>query len=192
MEVAYSEHKARRLRAFFEGLQKGNNQITEELIQQDDQIHAILCTLDAAHRAASADKALRLGTLCASYQLGQVAGGLSELEEVTALVADLSEREWMSLLILERWNILEGSHGFENMTRDRDRVRDELTSTLQLDEEELESFFRRLERTGLVRLIGASIAEVPKWTPFVSPKFTRIRNYVESFDPGGPLEAVRG
>jgi hypothetical protein len=143
------------------------------------QVHAILSILDAARRAESEDKARRFADLFTAYATGRVPH--SELCEFTQLLSEISDREWVVLLIIRRHMPAEPHQTDSAKEWERDiSARWKLTEPQIVEAgvkgEETYSFLSRLSRTGLVRVINVKLNE--DLPPYVTLPQSRLEGLV--------------
>ncbi len=101
--VAVIEEKVReRQRAFFDELDNGTHLLTEEMIQQEDFLHAFTISYRAAIRTRNREKIRKFARLLLSaVEKDQLQG--SEIEEFVSILDTLSERELQILLLLKKF-----------------------------------------------------------------------------------------
>lgn len=96
---AIENMREERLRTFFDELAKGTRHLTEELIQEEDFLHAYFSTLKAAMNTRRREK-IRLFARMLSNASQERRLGSDIFEEFLGILDDLSVRELQILLIL--------------------------------------------------------------------------------------------
>lgn len=158
---AIENMREERLRTFFDELVKGTRHLTEELIQEEDFLHAYFSTLKAAMNTRRREK-IRLFARMLSNAFQERRLGSDIFEEFLGILDDLSVRELQILLILKR---LEDSHPhemkavegakaeLENDLQRATRFWDSFEATVETEcgvrPDELRAILTRLNRTGL-------------------------------------------
>ena len=141
-----------RLRVFFDELASGRMELTEELVQGEDSLHACLATVRAASHTRPRDKIRLLARLL----LGSVRGiDLSSIDEYEELLASLdlaSARELALLALLDTYNAgLPQNPGLDAQNAARAAFYSECRERLGIERADVPSALARIERTGFFK-----------------------------------------
>lgn len=151
--------RLQRLHAFFDELAKGNIDLTEEQIENEDFLHAYYATVRAVANTRRREKIRLFALLFVNYiQNGDLCEDNTDVfDEVLAILDDLSYREFQILTILhsfettllpdkdenpERWI----SHGWDDFLS-------AVASELGIPSDHIQGMLARLNRTGLYETI---------------------------------------
>lgn len=174
--------KKQRARAFFDELAAGRLALTEDLINQDEFLHAFDATIKAALQSRRDEKVrmfarlLRRGVIECEHQ------SFDDYEELVNLLSDLSHREWCALILFE-------SHlaGTDPNSEALQRVMSfwkafvlDLENNLGVSQNEASSFMNRLARTGLYNEITGAYWDYEGGQGITTPKMARFRQMVEA------------
>jgi hypothetical protein len=155
---------ADRLRAFFDELGRGTEQLSPELVRNDDFLHCYFRTVQAVLRSRREQKIRYLARL-----LGSAAGtsgpeSVDEYEELLGIVDDLSFRELVILSTLAKYE-RETPQGEENdlqrSNRLWDRFKAEAVERTGMSPELLDAWLTRLPRSGCYQLLTGGYASGP-------------------------------
>lgn len=167
MTKAIENIREERARSFYEQLSLGAIQLTPELIQQEDFLHAYFATLKASLATRRSEKIRFFANLLLqSVTRGEIAS--DRFEEYLSILDDLSLREMKLLLLLKSY---EDTNPFIPKQDSKDG---ELENDLQranrywpdfekaaydelgIETDELEAYLTRINRSGLYKtLVGA-------------------------------------
>ena len=90
--------KAERMKIFFDKLQSGQQELSENIIETNDFLHAYFCTVDYVLRTKSEDKIKRFAEILLGLAANKI--NFNEFEEYISVFNELSDREF-SLLFLK-------------------------------------------------------------------------------------------
>lgn len=145
-------YEEQRLRTFFEELGSGTIELTKDVVESEDFLHAFTATTTAARRTRQREKIRYLARLLRGSFDSSVVRSTDEYEELLAIVDDLSLRELQILALFaqaERAATFRGEEndlqranaiwpGFESAVKER----------LRLSPEDLAPMLVRLQRSG--------------------------------------------
>jgi len=145
--------RERRLRAFFEELDKGSTKLTNQIIQSEDFLHAFFATTKAALNTRREEKIRMFARLLRrAISQGDFSHYDNEYEEHLGILDELSYREILILFMLERYENEHPVKGEENELQRASRFWNKFTQetkkTFHISDEEVTSILTRLNRTG--------------------------------------------
>lgn len=176
---------------FFKELTRGGLELTPELIDSDEFLHAYFSTMRAVVHTRRRQKIRYFARLFRSALLGGEFRDSDDYEELLGILDDLSFRELIALAILDR----HASSG--DMTTDtarldwRNRIRQDFVAQLGLDEAEIPGFLGRLQRSGLFVIPGFQVSDegtldstTDKLAGLgeLTPRFSRFKQHIGTFD----------
>ncbi len=143
----------RKLRIFFDELERGTKELSSELIEEEDFLHAFFATTNAVFRSRRDEKIQFLARLLLGFgtRKSDSEYPIDEFEEYIAILDEMSWREIAILATLaECEQKFSGHNGI--MGPGRDAVWPNFTSRIReeqkISEEEVSSVLLRLMRTG--------------------------------------------
>jgi len=147
-----SKIRSERLRELFDELDRGGLDLSDELIQQEDFLHAFVATVRAADRTRQKEKIRLLGRLLKALAYTDSDLSIDEHEEFLRVLEDLSPRELMILICLKRYEESTARKEQENtpkwISRFWESFKADLKENLDIPLEEVEGYLARLSRTG--------------------------------------------
>jgi hypothetical protein len=149
----YIREKERRLKVFFDELNKGNINLTDEEIQNDEFLHKYFITAKAVVNTRRDEKICYFAHLLQNYNSPMLNPDLDNYDDFLAILDELTFQEIKILLFMRKY--------FEEYNRPRGLnnvgvyrpLKADLATELNVSENEIISYFIRLERTGLVHLL---------------------------------------
>ncbi len=175
--------KAKKLKTFFDELNKGDVILTEEEIKSNDFMNAYFETVSYVLRTKSDEKLRRFANILKKVYAKNLS--IAEFEDYIAVFNDLTDREFAILEIKHRYEQENihlttqfnecqlTNHYWENFKK-------EVITSLSIKEIEINSFLVRIQRTGCyLKHKGywdESLDEIGNTTPF----FNNIRKAVVS------------
>ena len=141
-----------RLKTFFDELAGGNIEITPELIESEDFLHAYYATVKATLNTRRREKIKMFANLLkTSFHLGLLQD-IDEYEEFLRLLDEMSFRELSVLLKLYKYENRRTEPALESDRERADSYWDdfvaELVQELGIKDNEVSYYLQRLERTG--------------------------------------------
>jgi hypothetical protein len=137
-------YQKERLKTYFDELAKGNIDLSEEDIQNEDFLHAFFATTKAASATRNREKIKLFAKLFGTYCNEKEFDKIDKYEEWLSILEDISYREFQILLVLKKASEikLEG--------KEKREICYKLISTeLQMEKNEVEGWLSRIVRTGL-------------------------------------------
>jgi DNA-binding MarR family transcriptional regulator len=184
-------------RAFFDELQQGKLELTQDLIEGEEFLHCYFATTAAVLATRQRQKIRYFARLLTNGLQYDVISNVDDYEELLATLHELSYREIVALGILETYQAVNGST--EPPEGIWSRLRVDLSERLRIPPSEVTSFLSRLERSGLFRL--ASVAQEDDGDGFairfasfgglgeLTPRYFRLRKMVgeisTAYESGG-------
>jgi len=142
----------KRLKIFFDELEKGNIQLTQELIESEDFLHRYFATGKAAINSRRAEKIQFFSRLFLTGTIQEEISDTDEYEELLRILDKLSYREIQILFILDKYEIQYSQKENENDLQRANHFwsdfEEDLQSSLQITKEEINGLLVRLLRTG--------------------------------------------
>lgn len=187
---AVENMREKRLRAFFDELGSSRLQLTEELIQEEDFLHAYFSTLRAAINSRRTQKIRLFAQLLANAGQAQ-AVGTDAYEEFLNILDDLSLRELRILLILKGFEdtrpaMATSTGGTGDAENELQRVNqfwqsfeEAVNQELGIAPEMLRAILARLSRTGLYETIIGTFFDYTGGRGRLTPLF---QSFVEWLD----------
>ena len=182
-----------RLRTFFDELASGRIKLTEEVIQQEDFLHAFMATTRAVLRTRREEKIRLFARLLASF--GQETDRISvdNFEDSLNILDDLSCREFFVLLTLKKYEeqtpFLEGENELQRASRFWNQFTSEVCAKLGISTEELRGMLARLNRTGLYKTFTGAFFDYRGGMGTTTPNLDRLLKLF-SEPPGDLLKGV--
>jgi len=163
------EIKEERTKAFFDELDKGNIELTEEIIDSEDFIHCFIITLKAAQESRQREKIRIFARLLKFSIKPECFSDINEFEETVKIIEELSYREILILRLLEDFEKNNPDHPIKQIPETP--IKEDLTplniaikywdtfiKQVQIDfnipEDEVPNILNRLTRSGLYGIIS--------------------------------------
>ena len=152
---------ASRLRTFYEELNNGEVELTDEIIQKEDFLHSYFSVVNYVARSKNDEKSKRFAKIIKGLYRGDL--DANEFEDYTSIFDELSEREFIILCIKSEFEklVVHDSPIFANHdTLDPypktnsywAEFTKEIKKTLDIDKDILSSILIRLQRTGCYKI----------------------------------------
>ena len=173
---------------FFEELDEGDVQLTDEVIQSHDFLHAFFATTKAALNTRRKEKIEMFARILSSFAAKSSEVSIDEYEDYLNVLDELSYREIVVLSILVKYEKTEtfGSQ-FSASMRARsfwDAFIQEAAASLSVDRDEVESILLRLPRTGCYRVFDANYRDVFEDSGRLTPFYYKLKELVKYFENG--------
>lgn len=153
----YTREKERRLKVFFDELDKGTISLTEEDIQKDDFLHKYFITVKAAVETKRDEKIQYFARLLMNGNSALINDKTDNYEDFLKVLDELTNQEIFILLFVRKFTSeFDKGPGLSNMAVYRP-MKAALATALDVSEDEVRSYFVRLERTGLVHHYQGSV-----------------------------------
>jgi hypothetical protein len=173
------EIKKERLHAFFDELDQGQHELSNETIESEEFLHAYFCTVRAATNTLQREKIKQLARLLRSATVDGTISLNDEYEELLGILTDLSYREIIVLTLLDKYEMAQPQENDENdlqhANRYWSRFSQEVVSTLGVREDELDTFMTRLNRTGCYETFTGSFWDNTGGKGKITPVFRRLK-----------------
>lgn len=146
----YTKEKARRLKVFFEELAQDEIHLSDEIVLNNDFLHKYFVTLKAAIDTKRDEKIQYFARLLRNQRSPLLNPDTDSYEDFIQVLDDLTYQEISILLFIREFtNNHPGPKGLNNMAVYRP-MKKKLAEIMSVSENEIVSYFVRLERTGLV------------------------------------------
>ncbi|PIE01040.1 MAG: hypothetical protein CSA81_12970 [Acidobacteria bacterium] len=151
--------KSDRLKVFFEELASGKQTLSEEVIKQEDFLHAFFCTTNAAINTRRKEKIKLFAKLLNNSFNPELHVKNDEYEELLSILDGLSLREFKVLHQLKLYEdlhpIQDGQDTLKNAEKYWDLFKNSATNEFDIPKESFNAFMSRTERSGLyLRITG--------------------------------------
>ena len=174
--------KANRLKCFFDELNSGETQLTEENIDQNDFLHAYFSTINFVIRTRSDDKIRNFAKILKKLETGNI--DINEFEDFTAIFNELSEREFAILAIKSQF---EQKYQGKNPEMNPYQLtasywndfKNEVCSKTGLREEDLDPMLVRIQRTGCYNKFIGYLEDGPNQRGDTTEIFKRIKVLID-------------
>ncbi|SJZ49445.1 hypothetical protein SAMN02745119_00754 [Trichlorobacter thiogenes] len=144
--------RAERMRVFFDELANGNQELSPELIDNNDFLHCFFATSEVALKTHRAEKIRYFARLLLGATVEGRFSSVDEYEEYLYILDELSYRELSVLLLLDeyetRFPILEGESDCQTFIRFWPEFSEELSTRYSIPDDEKNTFLDRLGRSG--------------------------------------------
>lgn len=178
----HSIHEKQR-QEFFERLP--SVELTEEMMNNDEFIHAFMATAEAVSKTRNSEKIHRFAKIFTYYYLqpGKKSTTVEEnddYEEILAVLDDLSEREYMVLIalhLLESSSNLSASNKLNPLQTANvfwDQFLDEVERNLLIPKDEIPGVLARLNRTGLYKTFTGGFFDYTGDQGCLTPNFKKF------------------
>ena len=165
-------------REFFDELENGNVQLTQEIIESEEFLHCYFSTFKAAlnsHRSEKIRYFARL--LTSSITLSEIST-IDEYEEYLSILDDLSFRELELLIVLSRYEkeyfLQDDKNPLQRANRFWDQFSSEVCSKFSISDGELDGMLARLNRTGLYKTIIGTYAGYNGGRGELTPMYAKL------------------
>jgi hypothetical protein len=147
----YTKEKERRIRVFFDELSKGTIPLSEDELQSDDFLHKYFITIKAVLETKRDEKIRYFARLLLQAFSDLINRSTDSYEDFLKILDELTYQEIFILIFIRSFEKeYDGPRGLNNMGMYRP-LKTKLASVLGVSEDEVFSYFVRLQRTGLVR-----------------------------------------
>ena len=146
------EINSKRARIFFDQLNSGEIELTEELIKSEDFLHAFFSTFSAAQRTRREEKIQLFGNLLRNSLTNKLINKTDEYEEYLKVLDELTYREIILLRLLESYERKYPHNPGQNDAKRANRFWSEFIvearNIFHTNNDEIDSMLIRLTRTG--------------------------------------------
>lgn len=174
--------REKRLRAFFEELDKGDIQLTNGNIQSDDFLHAFFATTKATLNTRRHEKIQLFARLLKSLANNKALEEIDEYEDYLCILDELSYRELVVLGILEKYELANPQKQEENSLQRCSRFWEgfikDVTKTLKIDELEVNAVLTRLNRSGCYQEITGGYFDYTGGKGSLTPLYYKLKKLI--------------
>jgi hypothetical protein len=146
----YIREKERRLKVFFDELERSQISLTDEEIQNNDFLHKYFITLKAAVNTKRDEKIQYFARLLQNSNSPLLNPDLDTYDDFLGILDELTFQEIYILLSIRKFFAeYTGGKGLNNVAMYRP-LKAKLAEEMKVSENEIISYYVRLERTGLI------------------------------------------
>ncbi|CEJ74240.1 Uncharacterised protein [[Clostridium] sordellii] len=174
----------KRMKAFFDELESGNINLSEEIIKSDDFLHKYMITRNVVVKTNRKEKIKIFAMLFKSSINNKGDFAVDLYEEYLDILDELSYRE---LYILAKLYKYENEYPLEPNENELQRCNkfwneftNEIKNDLNIDEEELDAILTRINRTGCYKEIVGTYVDYNGGKGKLTPIFNRIQKLINS------------
>lgn len=186
LQYRVDQIRAARLRAFFDELAVGRIQLSDELVQSEDFLHAFFATIRAALSTRRRDKIRLFSRLLDNSFSPAGRVGSDEYEELLGVLEALSLREFSVLRLLHRFEIehprTDNQNELQNVLTYWELFHECAIREYGIEPETFASFMSKLERTGLYLRITGSYLNYEGDKGRTTPLLERLFGLIEKGD----------
>lgn len=169
-----------RARVFFDELAKGEQQLSPELLKNNDFLHCYFSTTAAVLRTHRTEKIQMLARILGAATKNGNFAVIDEYEEFLTILDDLSHRELLVLATLAKYEALHPQGNDENdlqrANRFWDSFTDELVHRLEIRPAEVDSLLTRLSRSGCYEAFTGGYYSYTGGKGKITPMFHRLKD----------------
>ena len=185
VSIKLAKYQEERLRSFFDELASGKVELTPELVESEDFLHAFSATTHAALNTRRRGKVRVLGRLLKGAFTDRV-NDADEYEELLAIIDDLSFRELTILSVLAEHERRAVHPQMDNDLQRANRIwpafEQEVTKRLGIEAKALAPMLVRLQRTGLYVEITGSYWDYPGGRGHLTALWRRLETVLGEID----------
>jgi DNA-binding MarR family transcriptional regulator len=174
-----------RIRAFRNELTLLNIEPTEEEVRSREFMEGFIAAAARAENTTREEKIKLFARLFRSYWHEGIFTPemFDQYEEELAIIDELSYREFILLLILDRWEqqhpLQSGMNRLQRAGTFWAEFEKEVAGTLGVDGVEVEAHLQRLSRTGLYQPITGAYLDYTGGLGYISPRFARLKTRLD-------------
>ena len=185
--VKFSQIREERIRVFFDEIASGSIELTPEVIESEEFLHAYFSTLNAVTHTHRKEKIKLFAKLLTSTLRENLTSKIDEYEEFLKILEELSYREFVILTKLEsyedRFPKRSGENDLQRVSRFWDDFSTEVKGELQIQSNELDASLTRLNRTGCYETFTGAFLSYTGGKGKLTPIYYRLKSLlVESTD----------
>lgn len=174
--------QAKRLRIFFDELNNGEFELNEELIRNDDFLHCYFVATSAALRSRRAEKIKLFARLLHAATINGQIQDIDEYEDLSEILLELSFREFLILIILEKLEEVNPIQSEENELQRASKIWDSFTAEverrLNIPPTDLNPILTRISRTGCYEEFVGGYSDYAGGKGKTTTLFNRIKSLV--------------
>ncbi|MCB9187336.1 MAG: hypothetical protein H6601_11420 [Flavobacteriales bacterium] len=145
--------RAERLRVFFDELNSGDVELTEDIIAQNDFLHAYFSTAEYVLKTRTDEKIKRFGIVLKSWYSQKV--DIDWFEDYAAIINELSDREFAILSVKYKYELaaeknpdLSDANPYKKTISYWEEFKDEILKQMDIEPNDLDPMLIRVQRTG--------------------------------------------
>lgn len=177
------EIKHTRLESFYDELEKGNFELTPEVIKSEDFLHCYFSTVSAVIRTKRREKIQILAQLLKASAKPSALQDTDEYEDHLSIIDEMSYRELETLALLEKYESnfpqKEDENKLQRSSRFWPEFMEELKALLKLSKEEAEGVLTRLNRTGCYETFVGGFIGYTGGQGCLTATHSRIKAYIQ-------------
>lgn len=181
--IKWQEICSERSKVFFNELDNGNIQLTEELIQNEDFLHAFFITVKVALNTRRHEKIRLFGKILKSYSIQQNDISIDAYEEYLEVLDELSIREFRALALFEEYyNAAKTDTSEEQdsliVKEFWEQYLEQLISEFEVSKDEIVAILTRTQRTGCYRFFLSIWGGNPDGRGCTTEIFRKIQYFI--------------
>ena len=184
LDTIIEENRHDKARDFFDELENGNVQLTQEIIESKEFLHCYFSTFKAALNSHRREKICYFARLLTSSITLSEISTIDEYEEYLSILDDLSFRELEILIVLSRYEkeyFLQGDKNhLQRANRFWDQFSSEVCSKFSISNGELDGMLARLNRTGLYKTIIGTYTGYKGGQGELTPLYTKLEKMIRA------------
>lgn len=173
-----------RTRTFFDELSKGKIELKPELLESENFLHCYFATVKAALNSRRREKIKMFARLLKSSTLPGSFSSTDEYEEYLEILDELSYRELLILLILEKYEsqfpLKTEENALQRASHFWEQFNDELKTTLGIPRDEVNAIMTRLNRTGCYETFIGTYANYVGGKGKLTPTYFNLKKFIKS------------
>lgn len=173
-----------RTKTFFDELERGNVLLSPELLESEDFLHCYFATYKAALNSRRREKIELFARLLMSTQKTGTFSNTDEYEDYLSILDDLSYRELMLLIKLDKYEeehpLQEGENDLQRANHFWEKYCDEIICDLSIPPDELNATLTRLNRTGCYETFIGAYLDYTGGKGKTTPTFKRLKKLISS------------
>jgi len=174
--------RADRAREFFDELARGEQDLTVELLENNDFLHCFFATSEAAFKTHRAEKIRMFARLLRSSTVEGKFSGIDEYEEFLGILNELSYRELSLLILLEDYEARfpkagPGEDENQRAMKFWKAFCEQMITDLGIKDNEINAVLRRLNRSGCYETFTTEMVHSLKRNKGkTTPTFQRLKS----------------
>lgn len=171
-----------RITTFSDELAKGNVELTDDVIKDNDFLHCFFKTTHAVMNTRRKEKIRMFARLLKSSLTGTFSDA-DEYEEYLGILDELSFRELRILSILEKYQFPQasGENGLQRATRFWDSFISEIAQH-GIPKDEINAFLTRLNRSGCYAAFGSDYAGADNIKGELTPMYFKLKSAIQDIN----------
>lgn len=182
LSIQIENIRQERLKTFFDELDAGDIELSEEIVQSEDFLHCYFATTNAALRSRRREKIILFAKLLKSSMKDSHFSDTDQYEELLVILDELSYTEWLILLKLKKYEreapLIVDENPLQRATHFWPQFTNELIEELKIKEDEIDSMLTRLNRTGCYDTFVGAYFDYSGGKGKTTPIFNRLHRFI--------------